>query len=64
MAQNDQLFGAVRGGHPHLAGFFQLVGGLFNVHIGGFGLFGVHHRDVMIPAHLAPAAGHLVSVKH
>ena len=63
MAQNDELLGPVGGGHPHPVLFSQLVGGLFNVGVGGLGLLGVDHVDVVVFHHLSQAAGHLIGVK-
>ena len=64
MPQNDELFGPVRGGHPNPVALVDLIGGLFDEHIGGLGLLGVDHMDVVVLLHHPHAALHPVGVEH
>lgn len=62
--QNDKLLGAVRSCHAHAVAACKLIGGLFDIHIGCFGLFGIHDADAAVLLHLAAPAAHFVSVEH
>ena len=64
MPQNDKLLGAVRGCHAHAVAACKLIGGLFNIHVGCFGLFGIHDADAAVLLHLAAPAAHFVGVEH
>ena len=41
----------------------QVVGGLFDIGVGGLGLLGVHHIDAVVLLHRAGVALHLVGVE-
>ena len=63
VAQDDPLLHAVGGGHPHPVVLPQVIGGLFNVGVGGLRLFRIHHIDAAPPLHRAHAALHLIGVE-
>ena len=44
--------------------FRQVVGHLFNIHIGGLGLLGIYHADAVVPFHRAGVSRYLVGVKY
>ena len=51
VAQDDSLLHAVGGGHPHPMVLPQVIGGLFDIGVGGLRLLGVHHIDAVPPLH-------------
>ena len=47
MAQNDDLFHAIGGGHADAAALADLMGDMLDEHIGGLGFRGVDHMDIV-----------------
>ena len=63
MAQDDELLRAVRRGHPDPVLPGDLIGGLLDIAVGGLGLLGIDHVDVVVFGHRARVALDLVGVK-
>ena len=64
MAQNDDLFHAVGGGHADPPPLADLVGDMLDEHIRRLGLLGVDDVDVVILLDDAGAARHTVGIEH
>ena len=64
MAQNDDLFHAIGGGHADAAALADLMGDTLDEHIGGLGFPGVDHMDIVVLLYAAGAARHTVGIKH
>ena len=64
MAHDDDLLGTVAADDAGAVLLRQLVGGAFDVHIGGLGLAGVDDIQIMVLFDLPCAAPHLVGVEH
>ena len=64
MAQDNELFQVVGGGHPHPVLLGDLVGGPLDIGIGRLRLLGIDHVDIFVPLHGAGVPLHLVGVEH
>ena len=64
MAQNDDLFHAIGGGHTDAAALADLMGDTLDEHISGLGFPGVDHMDIVVLLYAAGAARHTVGIKH
>ena len=64
MTKDNDLLHTVRGRHADTAAFADLVGDPLDEHIGGLGLLGIDHMDVVVLLNGTRAAGHAVSIKY
>lgn len=64
LAQNDNLFHPVGGGHRHVEAAGVFVGEFFNILIRRFCLSGKHHLNIVVGADLCRMALHPVSVEY
>ena len=64
MAQNDDLFHAIGGGHADAAALADLVGDTLDEHIGGLGFPGVDHMDIVVLLNAAGAARHTIGIEY
>ena len=64
MAEDDDLFHAVRGCDADPAALADLVGDMLDEHIRRLGFLGVDHMDIVVLLDGAGAAGHPVGVEH
>ena len=64
MAEDDDLFHAVRGGDADPAALADFVGDMLDEHIRRLGFLGVNHMDIVVLLDGAGAAGHPVGVEH
>ena len=62
MAQDNDLFHAIGGGHADAAALADLMGDTLNEHIGGLGFPGVDHMDIVVLLYAAGAARHTVGI--
>ena len=63
VAENNQLLGGVGSDDAGVVAAGYLMGGLFDVHVGGLGLLGVDDLEVVVLFNLTFTALHLVGVK-
>ena len=64
VTKDNDLLHAVRGRHPDAAAFADFVGDPLDEHIGGLGLLGIDHMDVVVLLNGTGAAGHAVGIEH
>ena len=64
MTKDNDLLHTVRSRHADAAALADLMGNPLDEHIGGLGLLGVDHMDVVVLLDGAGAAGHAVGIEH
>ena len=64
MTKDNDLLHAVRGCHPDAAALADLMGDPLDEHIGGLGLLGVDHMDIVVLLDSTGATGHAVGIEH